>query len=90
MATIFEGRLVRFTFGGGSCRSSNRLLGHLLDRTEGVTAYFVDPENRTLVAYVDDTLADESDIVRALVTSGMYPVEASVLGVTEEGRTDAC
>jgi len=90
MAERFEGRVVRYTLGGSSCRSSDRLLSHLLDQTLGVTAHAIDAETRTLVAYVDDAHAEDAHIVRALVASGMYPVEARDLGVTEEGRTDVC
>jgi len=90
MAEKYHGRVVRVSLAGGSCPSSERMLAHLLDRADGVVAYFIDAEDRMLTAYLDESHAQDDVLVRALVASGMYPGRARDIGVTDKDGADAC
>lgn len=84
------GRVINLRLGGSNCASSHRMLSHMLDKTDGVMAYFIDPETHTLTAYLDDEDVDDVALVRALMTAGMYPRISDETGSADEGGTHAC
>ncbi len=90
MGQRFEGRVVRVGLGGGSCASSHRMLAHLLDRTDGVASYSIDPTTATLTAFLDHTHHDDDAIARALVAAGMYPTSTFEVGAHHKDETNAC
>ena len=90
MAELYAGRVVRMPLGGTTFRSKERLLESALSSLEGVSAFFIDCDEGILTAYVDDINADEDDIVRALVASGMYPMRGSNPNSRNEGGSSVC
>jgi hypothetical protein len=90
MAELHHGRVMRIELGGAGSDAKERLLDHMLSEMDGITAHHIDPVSRTLTAYVDHTLADEDDIIRALIASGMFPVKTREVGHHEEDDTRVC
>lgn len=90
MAERFKGRVVHFYTNGSECPSKEKLLSHLLEKVEGVTAHHYDPQSKVLTAYIQEETADESAIVRALMTAGMYPVGAFDVGAEKKDNAHGC
>lgn len=69
-AELFEGNVLRVTLSG---RAGNLpVLEQLLGEAPGVSGYTIDASN-TLTAYL--TPRGELEVVRAIIASGMYPLE---------------
>lgn len=91
MDDSFAGRVVNLRLGGRNLASSQKMLSHMLDHTDGVLAYFIDPDHQTLTAYLDDVNGDDFALVRALVTAGMYPrITEEEPGFSDKDSTHAC
>lgn len=90
MAELFPGRVVHVELSPSACRSKERLLAHLLENTEGVVSFHIDPDTRTLTAYLDETHVDDATLVRVLVTSGLFPASTREVGVEFGGDNSAC
>lgn len=90
MAQRDNGRVIHLHLGGTASPSSQRLLVHLLDRTEGVVGYTLDPDHMTLTAYLDATHVDDRALVKALVASGMFPHSSQELGGNDKDNVHAC
>ena len=88
MATSYDGSIARIPFSASSCPSKKRLLAHLLERTDGVISFHIDSDERVLTAYLEPGVAEEGDLVRALVASGMFPV--AIPGTPLGGDSNAC
>lgn len=88
MATSYDGRIARIAFAASPCPSNKRLLAHLLERTDGVISFHIDSDERVLTAYLEPGVAEDGDLVRALVASGMFP--AAVSGAPLGGDPNAC
>jgi len=77
---------MRVMLGG---RTENReALSLLLDLSEGVSAYDIDDAG-VLTVYVAPG-AGEIDLVRALATSGMYPLQTFDIDEHNQGGPGAC
>lgn len=90
MAEKYYGRVVRVCLAGGSSPASGRVLAHLLDRADGVHAYFIDADHKMLTAYLDESHDDDEVLVRALMASGMYPRSSHDVGAIVKDGTNAC
>lgn len=85
-AELFKGNVMRVTLGG---RTENReALGLLLDLSDGVSAYDID-DTGVLTVYVTPG-AGELDLVRALASSGMYPLQTLHSDEYNQGGHGAC
>lgn len=85
-AELSDTRFVRFTLEG---RPENRaVLDRLLTESPAVIAHDITAEG-VLTAFVEPA-EGEFDVVRALLTSGMYPREAFEAAPPELGGPRAC
>jgi len=90
MGQLYKGRVIRMPLGSMACEAKAPLLEAALSSIVGVSAFFINCEEGVLTAYVDDIGADETSLVRALVASGMYPMEDFNWSVRSEGDSRAC
>lgn len=86
MAELYSGRVIYMAFGGASA-GDIRMLEALLDGIEGITGFAIDTEQSRVVVFADERSDTESDIARAMLASGMYPVvSGGAVGVDGQGR----
>lgn len=85
-----QGRVIRMSFGGVVDPSSERMLSRVLAEMDGVEAFTIDTTERVLTAFVESDVADELDLVKALVASGM--IAQGLVGPTlaSGGELGAC
>ena len=90
MAEICAGRVVRVPLGGSAFRSEEHLLESALSSLDGVSTFFIDYDEGIVTACVDDVSADESDIIRALSTSGTYCMSGPDSNTRSEDGSRVC
>lgn len=86
MAELYKGRVIRMTFGGGTAEDV-RVLERLLCNVQVISGFAVDLDTCTVLAFADEPVEAEGELVRALIASGMYPVVSNdAVGVDGQGR----
>lgn len=85
-ADHFDGHVVRLRLAGG--QRSLEILSHLLEASEGVSAYEID-ERGHLTAFLKPEIGEEA-FVRALEASGVHPLATAFDEAPGFGGPRAC
>lgn len=77
------------TFGGGDS-TDLAVFERLLENMQGISGFTLDMETRTVVAFADQPLTAQDEIVRALLASGLYPIMSSDADAVDKAGRLAC